>query len=315
MLKSVPFFNLSSIVLIVFTLMGCSEQPNTSPSPPTYQSPLTQAVVENTRLVSKVYSDTLFEVAAGVRETDIYYLSNSGYLTHLFCLTVDLNQAKLTLDAALTPHKKKKKKKVTWQFSLNTVPELANAADSSGHRVLAAVNGDFFKAKAPWGIVVKDGQLLKNSWDMPRSQSFFAILKDGTPLIGDTATFNRIQPRIDDALGACDRLIADGVVLYPKDRHMEPRTAVGIDDSNRVYFMVVDGRSLHYSNGLTCQQMGMLLKACGAKEAVNLDGGGSSTLLIRRPSDSSPWQVRNRPSDGQPRAVSNAWLVIDQATG
>lgn len=63
------------------------------------------------------------------------------------------------------------------------------------------------------------------------------------------------------------------------ERH--PRTAVGFNkDSTIVIFAVVDGRQ-HFSRGASMQEMATIMQDLGAWNAVNLDGGGSSTLVVR----------------------------------
>ena len=64
---------------------------------------------------------------------------------------------------------------------------------------------------------------------------------------------------------------------------MEPRTAIGVSqDGKEVYLMVVDGRNFYYSNGADLYDLTNLMSACGACDALNLDGGGSSTLWTAR---------------------------------
>lgn len=83
-----------------------------------------------------------------------------------------------------------------------------------------------------------------------------------------------------------------------------PRTAAGVSrDGRRMYLVVVDGRSGR-SRGLTLAQLSGLLALVGADDAVNLDGGGSSTLALRGPRKGR-MVLRNRPSDGGERAVAN----------
>ena len=63
---------------------------------------------------------------------------------------------------------------------------------------------------------------------------------------------------------------------------MEPRTAIGVSqDGKEVYLMVVDGRNFYYSNGADLLDLMNLMSACGASDALNLDGGGSSTFIAR----------------------------------
>ena len=88
------------------------------------------------------------------------------------------------------------------------------------------------------------------------------------------------------------------------ERH--PRTAIGFNaDSTRLYFVVVDGRHLT-SVGVTLKEMKGIFDALGAVNAVNLDGGGSSCILVND-------EVLNHPSDGPVRAVGNGCLFVSIA--
>ncbi|MBP6630967.1 MAG: phosphodiester glycosidase family protein [Kofleriaceae bacterium] len=101
-------------------------------------------------------------------------------------------------------------------------------------------------------------------------------------------------------------LLAAGVEVPSGDplcttRH--PRTAAGLDAARRTLFLLVaDGRAAGRA-GLRCDETVALLREVGATDAVNLDGGGSSTMW-------TPWPgVLNRPSDGRERVVGNHLAV------
>ncbi len=101
-------------------------------------------------------------------------------------------------------------------------------------------------------------------------------------------------------------ILEDGKVLTTDDGEMHPRTAVGIDrDSKSILLLVVDGRQ-SFSRGFTMEELAKKLKRLGAEDGLNLDGGGSSTLVARR---KGKLTVLNRPSDGQQRSVPNGVKV------
>ena len=75
-----------------------------------------------------------------------------------------------------------------------------------------------------------------------------------------------------------------------------PRTGVGVKADGTVLLMVVDGRS-QYSAGMSLKEFATYLKRFGAVSAVNLDGGGSSEMVL-------DGKIMNRPSDGSERPVS-----------
>ena len=60
----------------------------------------------------------------------------------------------------------------------------------------------------------------------------------------------------------------------------QPRTAVGVVDDNHLVFVVVDGRSPGYSEGVTLTELAGIMQDLGATTAYNLDGGGSSTMYF-----------------------------------
>ncbi len=101
-------------------------------------------------------------------------------------------------------------------------------------------------------------------------------------------------------------ILKDGKVLTTDDGEMHPRTAIGIDrDSKSILLLVVDGRQ-SFSRGYTMEELAKKLKRLGAEDGLNLDGGGSSTLVALR---NGALRVLNSPSDGQQRSVPNGVQV------
>jgi hypothetical protein len=82
-----------------------------------------------------------------------------------------------------------------------------------------------------------------------------------------------------------------------------PRTAVGLTEAGQLLLVVVDGRQPGYSAGMTLRELATLMATLGAREAINLDGGGSSEMFLNG-------LVANRPSDGGERLVSSALVVL-----
>ncbi|MCC3761632.1 phosphodiester glycosidase family protein [Glycomyces sp. TRM65418] len=99
-------------------------------------------------------------------------------------------------------------------------------------------------------------------------------------------------------------LIRDGAIVPHADQARHPRTAVGLsEDGTTLYAVTVDGRQAA-SGGYTLDEVAAELLEMGAHSAINLDGGGSSTLLARAPGTDDLLAV-NSPSDGTERAVGN----------
>ena len=106
--------------------------------------------------------------------------------------------------------------------------------------------------------------------------------------------------------------MSEGRKVQFTDKSVHPRTAVGISANHKkVYFLVVDGRRKGYSVGVDYDKLGTLFVALGANEALNLDGGGSSTFLIRNPEADKGFETRNRPTDKSgDRVVPNGLAVV-----
>lgn len=114
------------------------------------------------------------------------------------------------------------------------------------------------------------------------------------------------QPKV--AITGNKLLVDDGIVKVVDTRELHPRTAVGIDrDTGQVLMLVIDGRSAT-SSGYTMVDLANLMIELGADEALNFDGGGSSTMVATPPGGVST--VVNVPSDGSERRVTNALEVL-----
>lgn len=85
-----------------------------------------------------------------------------------------------------------------------------------------------------------------------------------------------------------------------------PRTAVGLTAEGDLLLVAVDGRQA-FSQGMTLPELGDYLRKIGAVQAINLDGGGSTSMVIGG-------VYVNGQSDGEPRPVANALLVFADTT-
>jgi hypothetical protein len=105
------------------------------------------------------------------------------------------------------------------------------------------------------------------------------------------------------AVGGCPILLARAPVARLDTRERAPRSTVAVSaGGRRMHLVTVDGRQ-SASVGLTLRQLGKLLQEMGFDDAVNLDGGGSSTLVFR--AGRGNVAIVNDPSDPSPRLVPN----------
>ena len=141
------------------------------------------------------------------------------------------------------------------------------------------------------------------AWVISRNDSLFALTAPypnvpGRPSPGLSNDHPRFWNRFD-AIGAGPSLLSDSKVRITSDEEVffgssipdiHPRSAVGIRADGTLLVLVVDGRQPE-SRGVDLEELARLLLELGAMEGMNLDGGGSSTLVVNG-------QLINRPAGG-----------------
>ena len=149
--------------------------------------------------------------------------------------------------------------------------------------------------------VPENGYLIVMSGDYYTNAA--SVFKVGDPVtlqVSSTIDFDQI----DTAFGGGGLLLLNGQEAPATDivaAGRQPRTAFGVSqDGTKAIMMVVDGRG--DSIGATHSEMAALMKEYGAYEALHLDGGGSSTMVVQTVDDAAP-QLQNTPSDGAQRKV------------
>jgi hypothetical protein len=171
-------------------------------------------------------------------------------------------------------------------------------------------------------VVIQDGVVVSNTVEVTT----------GTPIVGrvligrghGAVRLNQMLPvgtparvvvsakdRPQLAISGSEILLQNGRIQTTDDGELHPRTAVGVDtDTGRILLVVIDGRQ-DFSRGYTMLELARLMKSLGAEEALNLDGGGSSTMVTMRPTGRT--RVANSPSDGQERQVPNGLALVYRA--
>lgn len=205
----------------------------------------------------------------------------------------------------------------------NTTP-----VDLTGYKVLV---GEYdivrMSAKNPSKIFVK-GTIVSSSeigkvTAVPKG-NFYLASKDGSldnfVNVGD---YVRCQhnltgewTNVTNAIGYIYQIMNNGNVLHKGSTDssypnvLNPHTFIGFKEDGSVVMMVVEGRGKaeDAKEGVTLFQGGELMRLAGCRTAFNLDGGGSSTLVIRN--ERGGLEVVNTPSDGNERSDGNSVLVV-----
>ena len=167
-------------------------------------------------------------------------------------------------------------------------------------------------------VTVENGRVIRNRGKLSNDTTISGLVLVGR---GDSAALLRkqlpkgtrvrvqwsLQGRPQMAISGNHFLVHDGIIRAVDDSEMHPRTAVGVDaDTGEVLLLVIDGRSSR-SRGYTMVELANLMVDLGADEAVNLDGGGSSTMVGKNRRGTTA--VLNTPSDGFQRWVANAIAI------
>lgn len=177
-------------------------------------------------------------------------------------------------------------------------------------------------------LTVPDGRLLLVAYG-PTNVAAVTALTNGTALSLDVAVRPRANPAAswDDlvhAVPGAPLLLRDGrrqPALFSSamtrddnealgEAHRlgrNPRTALGRTAAGELLMITIDGRRAGWSVGVTLLELTQILEGLGATDAVNLDGGGTTTMTLHG-------TIVNRPSEANRRAVNGLFLHVPQRT-
>ncbi|HUP63946.1 MAG TPA: phosphodiester glycosidase family protein [Thermoanaerobaculia bacterium] len=177
---------------------------------------------------------------------------------------------------------------------------------------IVAINADFFDNKhKPTGLAIGPCGIWEGTRDT-RREGVVAVGKGRVEIRPQSEVMTDPPDWVEQAVSGWPLLVDDcrafsssklpGSDAFTRAPH--PRTAVGLSRDGRYFYMVVvDGRQEKYP-GVTLSRLGAFMREeLGVCTAMNLDGGGSSTMVVHG-------EIRNRPSDGSERSVANHLGVI-----
>ncbi len=178
----------------------------------------------------------------------------------------------------------------------------------------AAINGDFFSFStyATSGLAVGAGQPWADTSD-DNGFGFVVFGNDRAEIKLPGTSLAAADEWMEQLVSGRRRMVDEGVPMASDGTELctarHPRTAAGLSkDGRTLYLAVVDGRTTQ-SVGMTCPELGTLMAELGAWSAINLDGGGSTTMWVRGDG------VVNSPSDGGQRVVANHLGVFAGGAG
>jgi exopolysaccharide biosynthesis protein len=277
--------------------------PATIPPPTYYASVSTKNIIEKSGLVGTVVSQSSADLHEDVEFSSLQFTIPDGRPMNICILRADLN-GRVSLSTIMPNNAP--------IFAMQTVRSMAIHRDNaSGGKVLAAVNADFYNMSTgvPQGVVVMEGTVVKDYLSTTDNWTYFAIKKDGKPQVGYASSLTPANyTNFQDAVGGgVHWLVKDGAKGSWLGDTREPRTAIGYTTNNIVYIVVIDGRRNDHSIGMELTDVSTVLHSLGVHQGINLDGGGSSTMVLK---ENGTFAVANRVSGTSARNVANGLAII-----
>ena len=168
-----------------------------------------------------------------------------------------------------------------------------------------AINANFFSKTESCGVTAGDGRLWTAVYEGNCTMTMAFFRGGGVSIVkGKVRKDGVLAPSIGlvAAVSGRPRLVENSVATPPAEAFVtvrHPRTAVGLKKDGTLVILIADGRR-EGALGFTGPEMSEIFLAEGVVDAINLDGGGSTTLYIE-----AEGGVQNKPSDGHERVVVN----------
>lgn len=167
---------------------------------------------------------------------------------------------------------------------------------ASENQAILAINGDYYGARQT-GYVIRNGVIYRE--EGAADTDVLCIYADGSLAITNSSEKSAeelVREGVWQAFSFGPGLLEDGQITVSetdevgKAKASNPRTAIGIIDDLHYVFVVSDGRT-DASEGLSLYQLAEFLQSLGVQTAYNLDGGGSSTMVLNG-------EIINNPTTG-----------------
>ncbi len=256
-----------------------------------------------------VVTDKASKLANGVEQNAYTVYDKNGEQVKMFVTTADMNVDTVKLFASY-------KDMDPTNFGMSKLTDQVAAfnkkaaAGDEYYRgtVVAGINASYYNmiTGQPTGIFVMNGVV----GNANESAGYFAVMKDGSVKIGKKGSYAADKDNIQEAIGIHTMLVENGQICSGLDSKTKyPRQTIGITADNRVILMTADGNQAPSSVGLTILEQAQVMKDLGCVWAGHLDGGGSTTYACK-PEGSDDFVIKNNPSDGSERSVSNGFIIV-----
>ncbi len=255
-----------------------------------------------------IISDDESTLAPGVTMNEVVMYDSNGDRVEMYVTTSDPSVETVKYYANYKDNQ-------CAQWGMQTLSEQVAAIEANYEepfKVVAGLNASYYNTTngAPTGAFVMEGVDASASGD---GYAFFAVLKDGTVMIGDKGEYSSYKGQIKEAIGGYIHIVKDGAIVSGLDKVTKyPRQTIGITADGRVITMTADGSQAPRTIGLTVYEQAQVMLELGCVDALHLDGGNSATFgAIREGSDK--FETVNTPSGQAERAVSNTLMIVSTA--
>ncbi len=255
-------------------------------------------------------ANTQTKIAPGITENKIITNDESGNAQAVaYAVTVDTSNPTVAFKAGYADYSGE-------EWKMQTVRDQAkayeNSPDTEG-KIVVAVNADIYNMATgePSGVCVLNGKIVQRGIGKP----YFGVTKSGEIVMGGSLT-EELLANLQEAVSGFYMIVENGQRVgagtTPNPSYFVPKTAVGLKADGTAIVVTVDGRNYPVSNGLDDYELASIMLGLGCVDVINLDGGGSTTYLARYEGEEH-LNLKDKPSDGQERAVSSSLFVVTTA--
>ena len=255
-----------------------------------------------------VVDDDESTLAPGVTMNEMVLYNSNNQRVEMYVTTVDTTVDTVEVKANYMDNQNAK-------FGMQTLSDQVAAMEANYEepfKIVAGINASYYNTTTgqPTGAFVMEGIDASANGD---NYAFFAVLKDGTYMIGAKGEYSTYKDQLQEAIGGYQHIVKDGAVANGLDKTaLYPRQTLGLTEDGKLILMTADGSQAPTTVGVTIQEQAEIMLALGCVEAIHLDGGNSATFgAIREGTDK--FVTVNSPSGGGERQVSNTLMIISTA--
>ena len=254
-----------------------------------------------------VISDKKSTLAPGVLLNEVVLYDKNGDRVEMYVTTVDTNVDTVQIYANYKDNQNQ-------SYGLQTLSDQVAAMEANyaePFKVVAGINASYYDIATgkPTGAFVMEGIDVTTESE-GNQYAFFAVLKDGTVMIGDKGEYSKYKGQIKEAIGGYVHIVKDGAVVAGLDKVTKyPRQTIGLTADGKVILMTADGSQAPQTIGLTYQEQAEVMLSLGCVDALHLDGGNSATFGCI-PEGTDQFILTNTPSGAVERAVSNTLMIV-----